>query len=104
VAAGLFAYRITRRYTAALLAVGFTAVLPIMLQDSLAKPGAAQQMATLFWLITGILACSRRSSAMASAVTAVLVGGVTLYPALAAGCVAAAVLVDCASRITHGPC
>ncbi len=102
VAAALFAYRITRRYTAALLALGFTAVLPIMLQDTIAKPSAPQQMATLFWIITGILAYSRRSSAMASAVTAVLVGGLTPYPAFAIGCVAAAVLIDSAGRYAPG--
>ena len=101
-AGGLLAYRVTRRFTAALLAMGLMAILPILIQDSLAKPAAAEQMAALFWLIAGVLIYSRRYSAFAAVMTAVALGGFTMYPVFAAGCVAAAVLVDCLGSLVAG--
>jgi hypothetical protein len=101
-AAGLAAFHVSRSYTAALLAFGLTAVLPVMVQNSLSKPTASQQMAALFLLVAGILAYSRRASAIAALATTALLGGLSIYPALAAGCVALAVLVDFAGRLAPG--
>jgi hypothetical protein len=102
VAGALLAYRITRRYTAALLALGLTAVLPILIEGTLDKPTAAHHMATLFWLVTATLAYSGRFSALGSLAVALYLGGFTLYPALAAGCVLAAVLVDYLGKQASG--
>lgn len=102
IAGALLAYRITRRYTAALIAFGLVAILPVMLNGILPKPTAAQHMGTLFWLVTAILAYSGRWSAVASVAVAIWVGGFTLYPALAAACVAFAVFVDWTGRLAPG--
>ncbi len=102
VAGALLAYRVTQRPGAALLALGLTAVLPIVLQDLTGKPGAAQQLSALFWLIAGILAVSQRYSAVAAILTAVAIAGFPLYPLYAFACVAAAVLLDSIGRYVSG--
>ena len=98
VAAGLCAFALSKRYSAAFLAVALVAVLPALTQASMERPGAAQQMAMLFWLITATLACQRRLSALGSGLTAVLIGGSSaLGPLLALTCVVSALAIDRAS-------
>lgn len=102
-AAGLCAYAVSRRYTAAMLAFTFAGLLPVVLDAGIAKPSAAQQMATLFWLITLVLAYNRRLGAVASGITAVLIGGEpAIYPVLVAGCAALALVIDTGARRVNG--
>ena len=103
VAAGLYAFRLSGRHTAGLLALALAAVLPIPFREMLGEPSAAHQLATLFWLVAGILVTRWRLSAAAAAATAILMGGGFPWHALlAAGCVAGAVLVDLAGQKMRG--
>ena len=100
VAAGLCAFALSKRYSAALLAVALMAVLPALTRASMERAGGAQQMATVFWLITATLAHQRRLSAVGSGLTAVLIGGSSaLHPLLAIGCVVSSLAIDRVTRL-----